>query len=349
MDNKKSFIINVLYYVLIIGLVYLFCNYLLGIFMPFILGFLFAFIAIKIAKNLMKKDTKLIRVISLTLLYIVIIGIISLLVILGINELIDFFRSIPSLYRTYVEPVLENLSNNLDDVNNNLPIEIKTELNDIIDNLLDSINSIVSSISSYIVSVGTSAISNTTTIAVALLTTIITSYFVVVDYEKILAYLKSLLGEKGKRTYNEISNFFVNTVLKVIKSYGLIMCLTFIELLVGLMLIGVSNFGLVSLITACLDILPVLGVGTVLIPWGIFELIVGNTLTGVLLLVLYVIITIVRNIVEPRIVGGNLGLHPLAALFTMIVGVKVFGGIGLFGAPLVTSYFVTRKEFKEAE
>lgn len=344
MEDRKEFIINVLYYVLIFGLVYLFYNYLLGMLAPFILGFVFAYFALKIAKKVFKHDNKPIRMLSLLILYILVVVIISLFAALGINELIDFIGSIPSLYKTYVEPVLLNLSENIKDINTNLPIDTQIDLNSVVNNVLDSIKTIVSNVSSFLVKGATGVISNTTTILISTLTTIIASFFFVADFENIVDYLESLMSPKVKNVYIEAKDFFENTVFLVIKSYVLIMSLTFVELFIGLMLIGVENFALVSLIIAFLDILPILGVGTVLIPWGIFEIIVGNTVTGILILVLYLVITIIRNIIEPKIVGGNLELHPLATLFAMIIGAGLFGILGLFGMPLFLSFIVKRNK-----
>lgn len=342
MNQKKEFIVNVLYYALIFGLVYLFCNYLLGIFAPFILGFLFAYFAVRAAKRIFKKESKLNRIISLMLLYLIVAAVIALLVVLGINEITDFFASVPGLYKQYVEPVLKSIGGDIK-INNNLPINIQADFNDIYTSLLDSIKTFVSSISSIIVKSGTSLISSTTSIIVGVLTMVITSFFVVADYEKIIWYFESLLPENAKRVYEELKDFMFNTVFSVVKCYAIIMFITFVELLIGLGILGVENFALVSMITAFLDIFPVLGVGTVLLPWSLFEFIVGNTSLGIGLLVLYLIITVIRHIIEPKFVGASLNLHPLATLFTMLAGVELFGVLGMFGLPLACSFLIKRK------
>lgn len=344
MEEKKNFIINVLYYALIIGLAYLFCNYLLGIFMPFILGFVFAYIAVRLTKKIFKKESKWLRVASLLILYLIIIGILVLLVSLGINELIDFIGNIPNIYKQYIEPLLKNTNVS---INSNIPISLQKEIGELLANLLNSIKGLLSSISSYLVSAGTSLISNTTSLLVGVLTTLIVSFFFAYDYDGILIYLESLMSDEGKAIYREVKDFLVNTVFLVVKSYALILFITFIELLIGLGIIGVNNFALISMVVAVLDILPVLGVGTVLIPWAIYHLLFSEVTTGILLLVLYGVITIIRHIIEPKIVGGNLELHPLAALFAMLVGLQLFGIVGMFGLPLLISFFAKRGREKK--
>lgn len=343
MENKKEFIINVIYYAIIFGLIYLSCNYLFGILAPFILGFIFAYFAVRIAKKIFKKESKLHRIIALIILYLLVVAVIVLLVILGINEISGFISTLPSLYRQYVEPVLENLGGNIDS-NSNLPTYLLIDFKDIYSGFLDSLKTAVSTLSASVVSSGTSIISSTTGAIVAGLTMIITSFFVVADYEKIIWYFESLLSPNAKNIYEEIKDFTFNTVFSVIKCYAIIMLITFVELFIGLGILGVDNFALIAMIVSFLDILPVLGVGTVLIPWIIFELIVGKIGLGIGLLVVYIIITVVRNIIEPKFVGASLSLHPLATLFTMLIGLKIFGVLGMFGFPIVCSFFIKRKE-----
>lgn len=77
-----------------------------------------------------------------------------------------------------------------------------------------------------------------------------------------------------------------------------------------------------------------------MIPWIGFSLLNGDVAFGIELAVIYVIVTVIRNIIEPKIVGGNLGLHPVLTLASMLVGVQFFGVIGLFGLPLFISFML---------
>jgi predicted PurR-regulated permease PerM len=119
------------------------------------------------------------------------------------------------------------------------------------------------------------------------------------------------------------------------RSYVLILGITFAELTLGLLILGVKRFVLIALLIAILDIFPVLGTGTVLIPWAVIALIQGSIGRGIGLLVLYAVITVIRQVIEPRIVGKHVGLHPLITLICMFVGTSLFGWIGLFGLPIL--------------
>ena len=100
---------------------------------------------------------------------------------------------------------------------------------------------------------------------------------------------------------------------------------------------------LLGLLIAIIDILPVLGTGTVLIPWGIAELLFENTALGIGLLVLYAVITVIRNFAEPKIVGRQMGINPLFTLLSMFIGIKLLGFAGVIIFP--TALIVTVKYY----
>ena len=126
----------------------------------------------------------------------------------------------------------------------------------------------------------------------------------------------------------------------MLRSYVLIMFITFVEQAVGLTILGVEYSLLIAMAIAVFDILPVVGSGTIMLPWAVISLVTGDTRRGVGLLVLYVIITVIRQIIEPRIVGEHVGLHPMLTLMCMFVGLRVFGGLGLLGLPILCAVLV---------
>jgi len=89
------------------------------------------------------------------------------------------------------------------------------------------------------------------------------------------------------------------------------------------------------LVISFIDAFPVLGTGGVLVPWAIYEFLTKDIRMGVSLLILYVIVLVIRQMIEPKVVGEQIGLHPLMTLITMYLGMKFFGLPGLiFGPPL---------------
>ena len=97
---------------------------------------------------------------------------------------------------------------------------------------------------------------------------------------------------------------------------------------------GVDYALSLSLAVAAVDLLPVLGTGTVLIPWGIFSLLTKNFRLGFGLLILYALLTVVRQISEPRVLGQSLGIHPILTLVAIYGGLRLAGVWGMLLFPL---------------
>ncbi len=344
MDKRKEFIINSAYVAIICAIVFISINYLLPVLLPFIIGFFFAYFSIRISRRFFREDSKLYRSLTLSVLYLIVILLLVLLISSGITKLTDFIKNLPAFYTNTVEPYIGTLESSLLDLSDSLPYSIRDPLSAFTDDIFEGLKGLLSQVTTGIVSITTSFIKNAPDTLVDIIVMIVSSLYMILDYANIGRWFTSALPEKALTVFNEIKDFCENTLFKIMGSYALIMIMTFIELFIGLALIGISNAGMWSFIISFLDILPVLGVGTVLIPWGISALITGRILLGIEILVIYLIITVIRNIVEPRLVGTNLGLHPLATLIAMMVGLDLFSFVGMFGLPLALSFFVTRNK-----
>jgi sporulation integral membrane protein YtvI len=168
------------------------------------------------------------------------------------------------------------------------------------------------------------------------LVSVISAFYFSVDLKKINESVMSPLSEKWQKRLVGVKDIILDTVVKYLRSYFIIMLITFSILIIGFLILGVKYYFVLSALFAAIDILPVLGVGTMLIPWGIFSLATGNFKLGMGLLVLYAVIIITRQILEPKIIGVSLGIHPLLTLFSMYLGFTLFGIGGMILAPLVT-------------
>ena len=160
------------------------------------------------------------------------------------------------------------------------------------------------------------------------------AFYLIADFEKISAYLSSLLPRKAVQKLGGMRRKLFSTTLSYLKAYLILLAITFGELLAVFLFLRVKFAITLALLIALLDALPVLGVGTVLIPWGCVELLMGDWKRGAILIALWLAMTLLRQFIEPRIVGAKLGLHPLAALAAVWAGAKLFGLWGLFFAPV---------------
>ncbi len=183
-----------------------------------------------------------------------------------------------------------------------------------------------------------------------LLVTLISCFYFAVEYETVKGAAYRYLPKSVTVRLPRWRKRGGRAVRRYLRAYFLLFLLTLAELAVGLLILGVGYPILLAFIIAFLDILPVLGVGTVLLPWAIISLAVGRTARGVGLLVLYLIITVIRQIAEPHLVGKSLGMHPILMLISFYVGLRLFGAVGIFlgpGIALLVKGFLERRESEQ--
>ncbi|MPN15908.1 hypothetical protein SDC9_163244 [bioreactor metagenome] len=138
-----------------------------------------------------------------------------------------------------------------------------------------------------------------------------------------------------------MKKIIIGSLGKLIKAYAILIFITFCEISLGLSflsLIHVYTGGyivFIALVVAVVDIMPVLGTGTVLIPWTLYSFIVGDFGLGVGIAVMYAIITILRQYIEPKLVANQLGLPPFVTIIGMYIGLRLFGIIGMFFVPMM--------------
>ena len=200
----------------------------------------------------------------------------------------------------------------------------------------------------------TKLISGIPSLITALLFTLLSAFFGCGDFDGIRLEVKRLLPGEAAEKVSLIIRTSADTVAALIKTYGTIMLLTFAELTAGLGIMSLmgcktGNIVTISLLISLIDILPVLGTGTVLIPWGLFVILSGNTLSGVLLIALFVVIETVRNFLEPKLISERLKLNPVFTLAGVYIGGKLFGVTGIFALPLAIMIFRRIKEQKTGE
>ncbi len=157
------------------------------------------------------------------------------------------------------------------------------------------------------------------------------------DYSQIKEFFRSHMSKKAFSGFGSIKRESVKASGRLVKGYLLIMLMTFCLLLVGFWIIKAKYAFIIALITAVLDVLPLIGTGVVLVPWGIISLSSGNVREGATLLIMFVVITVVRQLTEPAILGKQQGLHPLASMLFIYIGYALFGFKGMVIAPVVAS------------
>lgn len=162
---------------------------------------------------------------------------------------------------------------------------------------------------------------------------VIASYYFCLDLRAIHAAISVLVPAAWRERLPGLKRRAAGTALRWLRAYLLLLGLTFCELLIGFFILRLDYAFLLAIGIAVVDLLPVFGVGTVLIPWAVVLFVSGNYSLGLGILIIYGVVTVVRQVAEPRIVGGSIGLHPLLTLAAMYVGFKLFGLAGMLLSP----------------
>lgn len=170
-------------------------------------------------------------------------------------------------------------------------------------------------------------------IAIFSVVTLMASFYFSADLHRIHEAMCRVLPPALRRRLPAWKNRLGEILRQYVRAYLLILVITFFELYIAFTILGVDYAFLIAALTALLDILPVFGVGIVLLPWAAVLLLSRRFYVGIGLLVTYALIMIVRQIIEPRVVSGALGLHPLLTLFCMYAGYRLFGILGMMIAP----------------
>ena len=339
-EKKKQFIINTVFYAIIICLILLVIKYLVPILIPFIFAFVFASILqlpVKKISGLSENGAKWKRLITIFVGIVFFVGIFLLIAYLGIrtfNLFLNFLEIAPALYQNEILPFLNNF---LDMIRQRVAfadVEVAIKIEMVLDNFLRNVGSYISSFSMNAVGRLTSGIAGIPGVVIKLIICIISSFFFLLDYDKVLHFFNQLVPDAYREKTETIKGYVKNTFWVYIRSYFFLFCLTCVELSLGLKILGIPYAPIWGTLIGIFDILPVLGTGGILLPWGIILLVTGNIPMGIGILMVYLIITIIRNILEPKLVGKQIGLHPLATLISLYVGLKVAGIIGMFGFPV---------------
>ena len=337
-DEKKKFIVNIFFIITVFAVVYFIFKYAITWVMPFIIGFLIAF-ALKPTTEFITKFTgikrKGVSIIVVGMFYFVIVVIVWFLISFLWNQTAELIKEMPNLYFDKIEPLFFSVNSWVVENAQLISPQFADTLSNIIVSGLQYLATVVRNLSIYLVSAVTSVISNLPLYLISVIFTIVLSVFISVDYKNITSFIKRQFPDKFNATFLEARIFLSGTLLKMIKAYAIILSITFIEMLIGLSILKAKYALPIAAIVAVLDILPLIGTGGIIIPWAIIELILKNYNLGFGLIALYVFITVVRNTIEPRIVGHQIGLHPIITITAMYAGLRLFGFVGFICAPVI--------------
>ena len=342
MEKKTKTIPRFVWALIFVVLGYFVIRHAAGMLLPFIIGYLVSLVISPIVRFLWER-AKIPKRFSSVVLVLLILLFIGVLVYLGISRLYEEIAGLVSRLERRDETLILPLENMFLSIRQFFSrfeffetIEKLTGIEDvgkkISSALFDSVYSVLSRIPESLASV----IGKTPRLLIGFFVTVLASYYFVCDKDKIKGGVMDILP---RRAYNILERLLLGartTMRKYARGYLLILLITFAESLIGLAILGVRYSFLLAVLIAAVDILPVLGAGTVLIPWAAVLFFMKNYRLALGLIILYGVMTIIRQLAEPKIIGKSLGLHPIVSLFSMYVGLYFFGIWGMILGPAVS-------------
>ncbi len=345
--KRRKTLINFAYFALLGGLYYSFMRWAFWLFLPFIFSGLVA-MAMQTPIRFLTSKTKLKHAAASTLcvglaffLLLLVFGVFGFSLLKQIRGLFESLVGFFSNPKTYVDKIEAAVFDFLLYLPDALGSTIKGYLQDFFDNLRNNDLKFLdfSFLSGSLGGVWSTA-KAVPEFVVAVIISIVSCFFMTADYETITGFIKRRLSPEKLASVVSAKKSAVSAVGKMARAYAILMLITFGEMIIGLGILRLLGYYkseyllATAVLVAVVDIVPVLGTGTVLIPWAVFSLLTDKTGLGIGLLLMYVIIYVIRQGIEPKIVAGTLGLPPILTLATMYTGAKLFGFIGLFALPI---------------
>ena len=337
LENKKKFLTNFCYYGILLAGGALALKFGWEYLTPFVIAFIVSFCLkpvvnrVNVYFKIKRSVSAIVCVAAFYLLTGVVISLIGVQVILFIRNM---FFVLPDYYNKEIAPLVSDWLHRIQRFVVTIDPEVTATVEEYIISLLDNLGQWVSSLSVTMLSKFSAGIAAVPGLFIKTLITIIATFFISVDYYEITFFIARQLNTKQISLLYDAETYAKTALVQYIKSYSLILFITFAEIAAGLWLLGVKRAVLIAMLIAVFDILPAVGTGGIIIPWGIISIALGDVFMGIGLLALYLIVTVVRNTLEPKIVGEQVGLHPVATLMAMFLGSKIMGIVGLFGFPI---------------
>lgn len=331
MEDVKRYIRMILNILIPLAGICLVCFWgpgLLGFFMPFVVGWIISLIANGPVRYL-ERHMKIVRrhssIVIIVSVLAMVIGLLYLIFTCIYRELSAFIVNVPEIY----EHVLEELSGTMEKLLGFLPESLRTPLLELSEDLSGGLGELVSKAAVPTVELAGSVARSIPNAMVNTVVMILASYLFLAERESIMKWLTAHLpaslfvyaGYLKKDARGLIGGYFL--------AQFRIMFVVAAILAAGFLIMGVNYSLILAVLIAVLDFLPVFGTGTILIPWAVVKLFGGEYAFGAGMILIYITTQVVRQVIQPKIVGDSMGLPPLLTLFLLYLGFKVRGIAGM--------------------
>lgn len=337
--------IDFLIFLIPAALIFFSLPYIFKLFLPFIVGFFLYLLARPLNRFLLKYKipSALCAALSLFIIAVITFFILRSLSVKIYLELRSLISDTPARSRETLGLITKRVSTFIGQVS---PTFSLWDLNEIISGLSDAVTKafvdFFSNLSTKVLNIA----KNIPALFVQTITSFFTAFFLLKESKNVFSFCRSFFGEKAYHFYLRIKSVFLNVCVKYLKAQLIIESIIFSVLLAGFLILKVNYAFLLAIITALVDAVPILGTGTILIPVALYNFLIKNSSLGWGVVVLYGIALLTRQLCEPKIVGEKLGIHPLATIVSIYLGMKFFGVFGLIFGP-ITAIFIKNLIFSE--
>ncbi|OON91174.1 MAG: hypothetical protein ATN34_02395 [Epulopiscium sp. Nele67-Bin002] len=347
---SKEFWLKVLNLIFILAVIYLFITYIFGLIAPFVVAWLLASLLNPIV-TILTRNIKLSRGIATLLSMITVLSALLSLITMLVKQLygqvLSFAQDFP-IYRQNIQLLINTIEEQLLHISQVIPIpDAFTSIGGILEYILQSIEAILP--------MAYTVVSHVPSSIFFVVITLIATFFMTKDYNWLKAFVKAQLSPSSQRKVGTVKNRLKGALGGYVKTQLILMCCTFTICLIGLTMLQRDYVLLVSVGIAIFDAFPMLGSGAILITWAVYYLILGNVSLGVGLLCIYGIIVVMRQVLEPRVLSGQLGMYALVTIMALYIGLQVLGPIGIIVGPIIAVIIQTLQsieiipQFKEVD
>lgn len=311
-------------------------------FIPFVIGWLIAWVSNPLVVffekkiKIRRKATSAALIIGvLALVSFALYGTVSFLV----HEISGFLTTLPETWAV-IEKTFQEMGNKVSYLYGSLPINIRQGTEEFFTSLNAGIGKFISGLSEPTVDAVGNFAKNLPSVIVNVIICLLSSYFFITERESVIEFVKKVTPVFIQKKWNIVYESLATAIGGYIKAQVKIEARIYVILFIGLLLLRVRYFALIALLIALLDILPIFGMGAVLMPWAVIELFQGHYATAIGLTVLWCIGNLVRQIIQPKIVGDSVGLSTIPTLFLIYIGFRIGGVMGMIIAVPIGMLFV---------
>ena len=307
-------IINFIFAILVALFLMLVLPRILKFFLPFVIGWIVAII--------------------IAMVILIIVGAATLLTVVIVKEAKGLMNDVPEIVET-VKEQFEQASRYIVKATSPLPDNIQAAISNAIDGLDNSVSEYMNNKDILSVSSAGNLVGNVAEGFLAVIVTILSAYFFAAGRNELTAGLRRKLPESIQNYWRLIFDNFKSAFGGYFKAQFKIMLVLTVIMFIGFEILQVGYSFLFAIGIAFLDLLPVFGTGAILWPWAIMDMLSGNYFRAIGLVVIYLICQIVKQVLQPKMVGDSIGLHPLATLIFMYIGYRFYGILGIIiGIPV---------------